>query len=307
MDVQTLITFRTIVSAGGFAKAAAQLGFTQSTVTFQMQRLEQELATKLFEKIGRDMRLTDAGRRVLPLADAIIDSLEQMKQTVRPDGEVSGALTVAMSETLLAFTMQEVLRHYRMRAPKAKLTFLSKPCAEILEAVKSGTIDVGIIYDAGAIHDHIEVKPLFSVPMALVASGTADGRIYDFLTPNRTIHTNFFVNEPKCVFREIFFGYLKRMNIVLDSTIELGSIETIRKSVANNLGVSYLPRFIVEDELGSGVLRELPMDHADEVIRVCYATRKNKWISPAMDLFIRLVQEHIRRPLPKEEVPALPR
>ena len=293
MDLQCLITFRTIVSAGGFVKAANQLGFTQSTVTFQMKRLEQELSVQLFEKIGRSMRLTDAGKRILPLADEVIGTMQKMREITKSERDVSGELIVAISETLLAYKMQEVLRFYKLYAPQVKLTFLSKPCFEIAESLKNGTVDIGILYHVGTPQSALQVNPLFHVPMALVASRMFDTSLYDFTKADQAIHTSFFINEPKCVFREIFEAYLRAKNITIDGMIELGSIETIRKSVANNLGISYLPMFIVGEDIKAGILQELPMDDIDAQIYVAYACHKNKWISPAMELFIKQIVEHV--------------
>ena len=63
MDLKYLETFKTIIEEGSYARAADKLGYTQSTITFQVQQLEQELSIKLFEKIGRRMQLTKAGKR----------------------------------------------------------------------------------------------------------------------------------------------------------------------------------------------------------------------------------------------------
>ncbi len=239
------------------------------------------------------MRLTEAGKRILPLCDQALDVLQRMKECGNPEDEVNGGLTVAISETLLAYKMQDVLRLYKQYAPKVKLTFLSRPCYEIAEAIQNGSVDIGVIYHIGVPQKFMKIHRLFTVPMVLVASAGFDMQQHNFTVPNQTIHTSFFINEPKCVFREIFEAYLKFKNIFLDSTIELGSIETIRRSVPNNLGVSYLPRFIVEKDLNAGVLKELTMDGADAEISVVYARHKNKWVGPAMNLFLQQVEQHV--------------
>lgn len=71
MNTKNLVTFKTILEMGSFQKAADKLGYTQSTVTFQIKQLEEELALKLFEKIGRRMELTQAGKDIMPYVDMI--------------------------------------------------------------------------------------------------------------------------------------------------------------------------------------------------------------------------------------------
>ncbi|WP_046066020.1 LysR substrate-binding domain-containing protein [Clostridium scatologenes] len=79
--------------------------------------------------------------------------------------------------------------------------------------------------------------------------------------------------------------------IFLNNTIELWSIEAIKRCVASNLGISFLPRFTVEEELENGKLKELEIGCSDTKITAIYAYHKNKWISPAMSLFMQLVRE----------------
>jgi DNA-binding transcriptional LysR family regulator len=73
----------------------------------------------------------------------------------------------------------------------------------------------------------------------------------------------------------------------------LGSVEAIKRSVVSNLGVAYLPRFVVEDELANGTLKELETGISDKKITAICSYHKNKWITPAMELFIRLLKENL--------------
>ena len=72
MNTKNFVTFKTILEMGSFQKAADELGYTQSTVTFQIKQLEEELNLKLFEKIGRRMVLTQAGKDIMPYIDMIL-------------------------------------------------------------------------------------------------------------------------------------------------------------------------------------------------------------------------------------------
>ena len=78
MELKCLRTFRTIIDEGGFSKAAKKLNYTQSTITFQMNQLERDLSTTLFEKIGRKMVLTKAGEHLIPYVDDILQSVYKL-------------------------------------------------------------------------------------------------------------------------------------------------------------------------------------------------------------------------------------
>ena len=90
------------------------------------------------------------------------------------------------------------------------------------------------------------------------------------------------------IFRQIFEQYLREKNIILDHTIELWSIPTIKNLVKNNVGISYLPTFTGEEELGTGELEAIHTDIGDKTITAVCAHHKNKWLSPLMQLFIDL-------------------
>ena len=90
------------------------------------------------------------------------------------------------------------------------------------------------------------------------------------------------------IFRQIFEQYLREKNIILDHTIELWSIPTIKNLVKNNVGISYLPTFTVEEELGTGELEAIHTDIGDKTITAVCVHHKNKWLSPLMQLFIDL-------------------
>ena len=83
MDIDRFITLQTVVEEGSFARAANKLCCTQSTVTYHIKELEQELSVQLFEKIGRRMLLTDAGRTVLPLSRELTQAVEHIRRACR--------------------------------------------------------------------------------------------------------------------------------------------------------------------------------------------------------------------------------
>lgn len=82
-------------------------------------------------------------------------------------------------------------------------------------------------------------------------------------------------------------------NITLETELELWSIEAIKRSVISNLGVAFLPRFTVEDELEKGILNEIKTDMTNNKMTAIYVYNKNNWISPAMKLFLEILNNFI--------------
>lgn len=297
MDLKYLRTFQTVVQEGGFNKAAEKLNYTQSTITFQMNQLEQELGTALFEKIGRRMVLSQAGQQLLPYAAEVLAAVEKMQNFRADVAECQGDLHIGLGETLLCYKMPPVLQEFHQRAPRARLFLRSITCYEIRDELLRGSLDLGLFYeDIGGFGSSLQTVPLGAYPLALVAAPEVKRDFGDFCTPDQALPLPFIIDEPDCIFRQIFEEYLQRKKIRLDHTIELWSIPTIKNLVAGGLGISFLPRFTVEEDLAAGRLAEIALDEAflptAQINAVC-GLHKNKWVSPLMQLFIDLCQKHL--------------
>lgn len=288
MDLRRFVTLKTVIEEGTFARASRKLCCTQSTVTFHIQQLEHELSVKLFEKIGRRMILTQAGQNILPHVHEMTRVLEGIKQAAQQDSAPTGKLRIAIGETLLSYKMPDVLQRFRKMAPQVQISLQSLNCYVIRDSLLSDDVDLGVFYKVGndaALH----TEELGKQPLVLVASPLLPAM--DFTKTSQHLPVSFIINEPQCVFRQIFESTLRQRSITLEHTIELWSIESIKRCVASNLGVSYLPRFAVEQELRSGELVELPFSDPTLTITALCAHHAGKTVSPAMGLFKQCINE----------------
>lgn len=291
MELKYLQTFKTIIEEGSFTKAAEKLNYTQSTITFQVGQLEQELSVKLFERIGRRMMLTKAGEQLYPYVNDVLTSVGRLHCFKDDLAEYKGILRIGVGETLLCYRLPPILKRFHDSAPKSKLFLQSMNCYDIRNELLEGTLDLGVFYEnVGGFGDNLTVFPFGSYTMSLVASPEIKREYSNFITPNQNIPLPLIINEQNCVFRQIFEQYLQRKSIVLDHTIELWSIPTIKNLVKSSVGISYLPTFSVERELHSGELEEIKTELTEARISAVCGYNSNKWVSPAMELFTRLIQ-----------------
>lgn len=292
MDIRFLKTLRTIKDTGSFQSAANKLGYTQSTVTFQIQQLEREFSIKLFEKIGRKMVLTQAGEDILPHIDSIMRSMQYIENYATSSKELKGELKIAMPESLLVYRMQPVLKFFRQQAPDVNISLQSYNCYTVSNMIINGEIDIGMHYDIKNYSDNIIKQTLDTFPLTLVASAnTPDNKGY--IAEDFTLIVS---NDPKSVFRSAINKNLRNIKLKARNVIELGSFEAIKKSVINNLGIAYLPHFAVEEELHQGVLKQIHIEGMDaEYKKAVYVYHKNKWLSPSMELFTKLVKQHAQQ------------
>ena len=291
MELKYLQTFKTIIEEGGFSKAAKKLNYTQSTITFQIGQLEQALSARLFEKTGRNMKLTKAGEQLCPYINDVLASVERLYCFKNDLAEYKGSLQIGIGETLLCYQLPAILKTFHEHAPQTRLFLQSLNCHDIRDKLLDGSLDLGIFYeDIGGFGDNLTTIPFGEYPLALVASPEIKQTYPDFITPDQNIPVPLITNEQACIFRQIFERYLQEKSILLDHTIELWSIHTIKSLVKNNVGISYLPAFTVQDELSSGELEEIATDIPDAYITAVCGYNRNKWLSPAMEYFIELIQ-----------------
>lgn len=294
MELKYLNTFKVIVEEGSFTKAAERLNYTQSTITFQIGQLEQELSAKLFERIGRKMVLTKAGEQLIPYVENVLNSVERMRNFEKDLMSLKGDLKIGVGETLLSYKIPPILKAFHTKAPNAHLFLRSMNCYDIRDELIAGKLDMGVFYnDVGGFGTSLETVPLDTYRMVLVASPTVKDLYPDFITPNLKIPASFIINEQNCIFRQIFEQYLRKKSILLSHTIELWSIQTIKQLVQNDVGITYLPKFTVERELAQGTLSEIPTEITDATITAVCGYHKNKWVSPLMKLFLELCETMI--------------
>ena len=291
MDLRSIMTVKTILSEGSFQKAAQRLNYSQSTVTFQVRQLENELSLQLFERIGRRMVLTQAGKDILPHIDSILSSMKIISSYREGQTELSGELRIAVAESLLSYKMQSVLSKFVEHAPKVKLSLQCLNCHDIKGGILSGDLDMGIYYDVGGHPNTLEIFNICAFENVVVVSPMTSPDLCDFEDPGQDKDVSFIINEPRSIYRELMEDYLRSRNIMLRNTIELWSVEAVKKSVASNLGFSFLPRFTVERELAEGSLVELPVNMPSRIIKAICVHHRNKAVSNSMSFFKKLILE----------------
>ncbi|MGX9756770.1 LysR family transcriptional regulator [Clostridioides difficile] len=289
MELKSLYTVKTIVETGNYQKAAKVLNYAQSTITFQIKQLENELSVKLFEKNRNKMELTQEGKEVLPMINKVIAATEELLCFKNNENEMRGTLKVALPETLVTYKMQPIFREFKEKAPNVKLSFQVMNCYAIYEQMLNGDIDIAIHYNIGKYPKSVITKNIDTYPLVLVSSTVLDECQRDFISSNQKKSVCHIQNDPNALYMKIFNQYLKKKDITLETELELWSIESIKLSVMSNLGVAFLPRFTVETELEQGVLNEINTSIINNEITAVYAYNKNKWQSPAMSLFLKIM------------------
>lgn len=293
MKTQCLVTFKTILETGSFQKAADKLGYTQSTITFQIKQLEEELSLKLFEKIGRRMELTQAGKDIMPYVDMILQGTEQISNYGKKLSEISGSLKLAIPDSILIYNMQPFLQAFAHEAPNVQLVINSIQSGGINQSIVDGTADIGINCEKENYPDTVIHKKLGKYKAVLVASPFADKSLLDFVTPHQRKPFSLICNEPDGYYQLDMDKYLAQKDIVMNPYMKVQSIEAVKKCVMNNLGVAVVPTYSIGEELKNGSLMPVKTELDDKIYNSFYIYHKNKWLSPQMELALNLLKEYL--------------
>ncbi len=293
MNTKYLLTLKAILETGSFQKAADSLNYTQSTVTFQMKQLEEELSIKLFEKIGRKMVLTQAGKDILPCFESILQAEEQIGNYGKKLSELTGTLRLAIPDSILIYNLQPFIRAFSQKAPRVQLVINSIPSGEINRSIVDGTADLGVNCEKDHYPDTVVHKKLGTYQAMLVASPEADSRLLDFVTPHQRKPVSLICNEPEGYYQMDMDRYLEARDIRLEPYMKLQSIEAVKRCVMSNLGLAVVPTYSVEEELKNGSLIPVKTELDEKLYHSVYVYHKNKWLSPQMELALKFLKQTV--------------
>jgi DNA-binding transcriptional LysR family regulator len=289
MDTRYFKTFREVAKWQNFTRAAEELGYAQSSVTAQIQNLEQEFGTALFERWGRKIRLTNTGEQVLRYAEQVLAIVDEAKTSVSGHTLLSGTLTIGTVESLAAFYLPPILQTFRREYPKMKLMLRPGICSDLRQGVREGVYDFAIILDSPQSHHDLVCLNLGEIEMVMITAPEHRLAGRDHVSVEDFRDENLIVTEAGCSYRAMMEGVLRKAGIIPDSALEFGSLEAIKRCVEYDLGIALLPKIAVQEEVQKGRLAILSFQHPD--IKVCKQLiyHKKKGMSQTLSRLLELI------------------
>src|SRR3954463_3952127 len=275
MELHALQVFLTVATEKSFSRAAEKLFRTQPAVSLAVQRLEQELGEKLIDRSGKDLILTDAGRSVLEYArrfQSLQQELDNSLAELRDNS--AGRLTIGANESTTLYLLQHIEK-YRELYPKVKVQVRRSLSSRIPNELLDGLLELGVIsYDPG--DERLKSKVIYTDSLAFVVAPTHR------LAHKKTVpiaelgSETFIAHNVVSPYRDVVLREFQSHKVPLRMDVEMPTIETIRKLVQNNLGVAFLPRMCVEQEIEQKSLFEVKVKemHVERKIRLIYPTRR---------------------------------
>ncbi|WP_025690890.1 LysR family transcriptional regulator [Paenibacillus zanthoxyli] len=292
MESRHLFTFLVVVEAGSFTRAAQKLDYAQSSITAQIQTLESELGQPLFDRIGKKITLTDAGRRLLPYAQEISKMHAMAENALRSQSGIGGSLKIGAPESLAAFRLPGIIREFRGRFPQVEMILKPGYCWELQEMIRSGELDLAFLLQPERDDKDLYIETLVHEEMALVAPVNHRLAHRSTVQPSDLKEETILHTETGCSYRLLFEQHLNAHGVYPDPKLEFWSIEAIKQCVMAGLGISFLPLVTVQKELAEGTMARLNWDDESQRVATQVAYHRKKWKSPALDAFMETVRQH---------------
>lgn len=268
MDIQELEAFWWIAKTGSFNKAAEKLYLTQPSVTARIQTLEKELGQPLFERKPRGVRLTDAGRVLLPHAERVLLDIRKARRAVSDLGMATGgSLTVGAAMTTSTYTLPEILAKFKLNYPAVEVAMHTGRSQQIQQLVLEDEVPLGFVHSPIVTHLEIEAIPLYAESIVLVVHPGHALAGHHEVTAGRLAAEPFITSDRASGYWSLVEQFWASAGIAPRVTMELDSIEATKRMVMYGLGLALLPQGTVEGELKTGQLVTVPVAGMEHLTR----------------------------------------
>lgn len=291
MEIKNLETFCMVAELKSFTRAAEKLGFTQSTVSFQIKQLERELGAPLFERVNHKISLTNEGTRLLPLAHSIIRLSAEASHVAGDTTELGGVVRIGIAESLAAWQIRTKFAALHRAFPQIQLKIVYTSTVETLRLLGQNEVDFAYILDRAVHENRYEVIFDRAVPMHFAAKRGHP------LTGRRGVSLAeiaaypLLLTEKDMSYRALLDEAAARQNLELRPIIEVGDTQIICSLLEQGVGVSYLPDFVLREGVENGKLAILDAAPLDFTVHRQILYLRSKWISPEMQCVLNALQK----------------
>lgn len=250
MDISNYAAFLAVAERESFSLAAEQLHLTQPAISKRIAQLEGELGVTLFDRLGRRVALTEAGRALRPVAERILSDVRETRQVIANlSREVSGPLSVVTSHHIGLRRLPPILRDFTRSYRRVRLDLAFMDSEQACQAVERGVFELGVVTLPLRPSPLLECIPLWEDRLVIAVArdhplaGQAGASleqlgVHPAILPAVGTYTRTIIEAP-----------ILQRHGALDVILETNYLETIRTMVAIGLGWSALPRVMLGDDV----------------------------------------------------------
>ena len=286
MDIKNLTTFIYVAELRSFTKAADRLGFSQSTVSFQIKQLETELSCQLFERINNTVHLTEKGREVLEYAHQINRMTRELKDSMKEEVS-SGYIRLAMADSLCTSLLSRDFLRFRELYPNISLKIIAAGTEEMFRLMNHNEADAILTLDNHIYNTEYRILREEKVRTFFVAGAGTRIASASSLSIEELLLQPFILTEKGMSYRRLLEEKLAELSLEVQPVLEIGSTELICSLAEQGAGISFLPEYVIKDRVKAGTLVCLPVSGLEIHVWKQLLYHRNKWVSPQMERVLK--------------------
>lgn len=291
MQLRNLITFIHVAELGSFTKAAELLGYSQSTISFQIKQLEEELECLLFERINHTITLTERGHELVSYAHRIRALTEEFKEKPNKGDQLAGHIHMVTPDSVCEEMVNAHYFDFHNKYPLISIRFSTADTSAMFEMLDRNEADLIITLDCHSYHKDYIIAREEQLPMHFVTNSNSRFAGQKGLSIRDIAKEPFVLTEYGQGYRRAFDSELAKRSIDITPVLEIGRTDIITSVLSKSNMISFLPDFVTKPLVEAGVLCYLDVCDINIEIWKQLIYHKNKWMSKSLKALIEYIKE----------------
>lgn len=291
MELRNLITFIHVAELGSFTKAAEQLDYSQSTVSFQIKQLEDELDCLLFERINHTITLTERGQELVSYAHQVRALTDEFKESITAEAECKGHIHIVTPDSVCEEMIYAHYMEFHKKYPGISIKFTTADTSVMFDMLDHNEADAIITLDSHSYRKDYVIAKEEPLPMHFVTNTNSRFANRRNLKLKEIANEPFVLTECGQGYRRVLDKELAKKSLDLVPVLEIGRTDIITNLLCESNMISYLPDFVTKDFVATKKLCYLNVCDVDIDIWKQLIYHKNKWMSKSLKIFMDFLKE----------------
>ena len=292
MELRNLITFIHVAELGSFTKAAEALGYSQSTISFQIKQLEDELGCLLFERINHTITLTERGHELVSYAHKIRALTDDFRESITAEEVYNGHIHIVMPDSVCEELIENYYIEFSNRYPSISLRITNADTSVMFDMLNHNEADLIMTLDSHVYHRDYVIAKEEILPMHFVTRASSKFAGKRNLSIKDIIGEPFVLTECGQGYRKVFDKELAKRSLEIVPVLEIGRTDIITDVISKADMISYLPDFVTRKKVEKGELCYLDVCDIKTEIYKQLIYHKNKWLSKSLKSIIEYIKAH---------------
>jgi len=292
MELRNLVTFIHVAELGSFTKAAEQLGYSQSTISFQIKQLEEELGCLLFERINHTITLTERGHELVSYAHQVCALTDEFKESLTKEEECSGHIHIVTPDSVCEEMIDSHYIDFHNKYPNISIKFTNADTSVMFDMLDHNEADAIITLDSHSYRKDYVIAKEEPLSMHFVTNAKSKFAGRQNLRIQDIVGEPFILTEYGQGYRRVFDKELAKKSLDITPVLEIGRTDIITHVLCESHMISFLPDFVTKDLVADGKLCYLDVCDLNIDIWKQLIYHKNKWMSKSLKTLIEYIKTH---------------